>query len=174
VITDVAKNLVDWIKLSPRYLLLICILTGFVAFAPPTWLSIFWITGLVSSYRPWFGLAFLLSAALLASSALIATCEWLKGKYRERATRKYRHRRLRQLTEDEKAILRGYVEGQTKTQYLAMSNGTVGQFVAEKILFRASSLGSVADYFPYNIQPWAWKYLNEHPELLDPSENSNV
>jgi hypothetical protein len=76
---------------------------------------------------------------------------------------------LPQLTEDEKAILRGYIEGQTRTQYLAMSNGTVGQFVVEKILFRASSLGSVADYFPYNIQPWAWDYLNNHPEVLEPT-----
>jgi hypothetical protein len=169
MVTDTAKSFVDWIKLSPRYLLPICIFTGFVVFAPPNVLSIFGITGIVESYRAYFGLAFLLSAALLASSALIATCEWLKGKYRERVTRKYRRRRLRQLTEDEKAILRGYIEGQTRTQYLAMSNGTVGQFVVEKILFRASSLGSVADYFPYNIQPGAWEYLNDHPEVLEPA-----
>jgi hypothetical protein len=81
MVTDAAKSFVDWIKLSPRYLLPICIFTGFVVFAPPNVLSIFGIMGLVESYRAYFGLAFLLSATLLASSALIATCMWLKGKY---------------------------------------------------------------------------------------------
>jgi len=167
--TDTAKNLIEAIKLSPRYLLPIWIFTGFVVFAPKELLSIFGLTDIVSSYRPYFGLAFLLSGALLVSSACIAFYEWLKRKHRERVTRTFRHQRLRQLTEDEKAILRGYIEGQTRTQVLSMSDGTVGQFVVEKILFRASSLGSVADYFPYNIQPWAWEYLNEHPELLEPA-----
>jgi hypothetical protein len=169
MVTDTAKTFVDWIKLSPRYLLPICIFTGFVVFAPPNVLSIFGLTGFVSTYRAYFGSAFLLSAALVVSSVCIAFYEWLKRKHRERVTREHRHQRLRQLTEDEKAILRGYIEGQRRTQILSMSDGTVGQFVVEKILFRASKLGSVADYFPYNIQPWAWEYLNKHPELLEPA-----
>ena len=167
---DTAKSFVDWVKLSPRYLLPICIFTGFVVFAPPNVLSFFGLTEFVSTYRAYFGSAFLLSAALVASSACIAFYGWLKRKHRERATREYRHRRLRQLTEDEKAILRGYIEDQTRTQNLSMSDGRVGQLVREKILIRSSSLGTFADFFAFNIQPWAWEYLNEHPELLNLSE----
>ena len=38
--------------------------------------------------------------------------------------------------------------------------------VAERILFRASSLGQSFDYFAYNIQLWVGEYLNKHPKLL--------
>lgn len=37
----------------------------------------------------------------------------------------------------------------------------------EKIIYRASSLSSYYTNFPYNIQPWAWEYLNQHPDLLE-------
>jgi len=169
MVTDIAKNLVDWIKLSPRYLLPICIFAGFVVFAPPQVLSIFGLIDMVSRYRPWFGLAFLLSAALLASSAVFAFYEFMKKKRLEEAVRKHRRLRLHQLTEDEKELLRGYIHNQTRTQYLSMSDGRVGQLQTEKIIFRASNLGDYLDGFAYNIQPWAWEYLNDHPEVLDPT-----
>jgi hypothetical protein len=48
-------RLVEWIKLSPRYLLPLSLFTGFVLFAPQRWLAVFGIARLVSDYRPWFG-----------------------------------------------------------------------------------------------------------------------
>jgi len=167
--TDTAKNLIEAIKLSPRYLLPIWIFTGIVVFAPKGVLSIFGLTDIVSSYRPYFGLAFLLSGALLASSACIAFYHWTRARRRERRVRRYQHQRLNNLTEDEKELLRGFIHNQTRTQYLSMSDGRVGQLQTEKILFRASNLGQYMDFFAYNIQPWAWDYLNKHPELLEPT-----
>jgi hypothetical protein len=167
--TSLAKSIMEAIKLSPRYLLPICIFTGFLVFAPKDVLSIFGLTGIVSSYRPYFGLVFLGSVSLLASSAFIVLYEFIKAKRRQRAVREYRRQRLHHLTEDEKELLRGFIEGQTRTQYLSMADGRVGQLGTEKILFRASSLGEYVDAFAYNIQPWAWEYLNKHPELLEPA-----
>ena len=37
---------------------------------------------------------------------------------------------------------------------------------AERVLLCASSLGPSFDHFAYNIQPWAWEYLNKNPKLL--------
>jgi hypothetical protein len=48
----VAGRLVEWIKLSPRYLLPISLFTGFVLFASKSLLVVFGIAGLVSDYRP--------------------------------------------------------------------------------------------------------------------------
>ena len=47
-----------------------------------------------------------------------------------------------------------------------MADGVVGGLEGERVLYRASSLGCSVDYFAYNIQPWAWEYLNEHRKLL--------
>jgi transposase len=42
------SRLVEWIKLSPRYLLPLLLFTGFVLFAPHTWLAIFVLDNLSS------------------------------------------------------------------------------------------------------------------------------
>ncbi len=42
-------RLVEWIKPSPRYLLPLSLLTGFLLFAPAKWLSVFGLIGLAES-----------------------------------------------------------------------------------------------------------------------------
>jgi hypothetical protein len=49
---------------------------------------------------------------------------------------------------------------------MPFQNGTVNALQKERIIIRGSSLGSITG-FDYIIQPWAWEYLNKHPELLD-------
>jgi hypothetical protein len=39
----------------------------------------------------------------------------------------------------------------------------------KKVIFRASNIGDL-DEWAYNIQPWAWEYLNDHPELFTLNE----
>jgi hypothetical protein len=150
----------------PEYLLPLSLFTGFVLFATQRWLSVFGIAGLVSDYRPWFGMAFLLSTALLLSAAIMAVWGVVKRKRAESKFLPERQERLHHLSEPEKKLLRGYVEGKTRTQYHPMSDGVVGGLEAERVLFRASSLGQSFDHFAYNIQPWAWEYLNKNPKLL--------
>jgi transposase len=164
------SKLVDWIKLSPRYLLPIVLVTGFLLFASKDTLEIFGLAGLVSDYRSWLGLVFLLFAFLLVSAAITSglslAYRWIKQKRKNAAFLRRGRERLRHLSEPEKEILRRYIEGQTRTQYLAMSDGVVNGLVHEGILYRASTLSSFLDHFAYNIQPWAWDYLNDHPKLL--------
>jgi hypothetical protein len=172
MISAALKNLVEAIKLSPRYLLPICLLSAFLVFAPPQVLSIFGLGDIVSRYRPWFGLAFLLSAALLASSATIAFRQRLKERRLGKNVLRYQRYRLHHLTEGEKQILRGFIEGQTRTQQLPIWDGRMRQFEIEQIIFRASELSQhPGTHFAYNIEPWAWDYLNKHPELLSGPES---
>ncbi len=159
-------KLVEWIKLSPRHLVPLSLFTGFILFAPQRWLAIFGVVGFVSDYRPWFGVAFLLSTALLISAAIVAGYGWAKQKREKVALLRSKRERLHHLSEAEKEILRGYIEEGTRTQHHSMSDGVVCGLQAECILFRASSLSCGWDVFAYNLQPWAWDYLNKHPKLL--------
>jgi hypothetical protein len=159
-------RLVEWIKLSPRHLVPLSLFTGFILFAPETWLSVFGLVGFVSQWRPYFGAVFLLSTALLLGAAVLSAWEMVKHKRTEATFLRSRRERLHHLSEPEKEILRGYIEGQTRTQYLSMADGVAGGLVAERIIYRASSLGQSSDYFAYNIQPWAWEYLNKHRKVL--------
>jgi Super-infection exclusion protein B len=159
-------RLVEWIKLSPGHLVPLSLFTGFLLFAPERWLAVFGLVGFVSQWRPYFGAVFLLSTALLLGAALVSAWGMVKQKRTEAAFLRGRWERLHHLSEPEKEILRGYIEAQTRTQYLSMADGVVGGLGAERIIYRASSLGQSFDYFAYNIHPWAWEYLNAHPKLL--------
>jgi len=55
--------------------------------------------------------------------------------------------------------------GQTKTQYLDLENGVVRGLELDIVIYKASNIGQI-NTWAYNIQPWAWDYLNEHPESL--------
>ena len=171
-VVDLSKYL-DWIKLSPRYLLPIALFTGFVLFAPPEWLATFGLTTVVEGYRWIFGLAFLLSAVLLVSSGLVEVLTFASRSILDRRLLRQRRRRLHQLSGSEKEVLLGYIEYRTRTRYLPPTSGEVGGLVAENILFQSSNLGDI-DAFAYNIKPWAWDYLNAHPELLDVSQEQQA
>jgi hypothetical protein len=93
------------------------------------------------------------------------------GKYNDYRLLRAGKKRLHRLTIEEKQILRGYVEGQTRSMNLNVSSGIVNGLVGESIIYRASNLSNpMAGFmaFSYNIQPWAWDYLNKHRDLLRP------
>lgn len=75
-------------------------------------------------------------------------------------------RLLRNLTDDEKAVLRKYMDQNVRTQHLSFSDGVANGLEAKKIIYRASSLGSHMAFFAYNIQDGAFEILAKHPEYL--------
>ena len=42
----------------------------------------------------------------------------------------------------------------------------VGGLEAAKIIYKSATVGTVFDGWDYNLQTWAWDYLNEHPQLV--------
>ncbi|MBI3319988.1 MAG: superinfection exclusion B family protein [Candidatus Omnitrophica bacterium] len=62
--------------------------------------------------------------------------------------------------------MRRYVEGKTRTQYFQIEDGVIQGLVAVDVLYRSAQVGHLLSGFAYNIQPWAWEYLNRHPDLL--------
>lgn len=161
---DISK-LSEWLKLSPRYLLPISLVTGFVLFASANILDTFGLTPFVRQYRPYLGTVFLLSTVLLLVDWSIKSYEWTRKRYRQSSELGRGQRRLHKLTDPEKRILNGYIGSKTRSQYLSIESGIVNGLEAEGIIYRASTVGRLTDW-AYNIQPWAWEYLNKHPELL--------
>lgn len=164
---DVAKY-VEWIKLSPRYLLPIVLFTGFILFVPSDALEVFGLATLRKEFAWLFGIFCLASSALLISSGLVFVCEWLYGLWESRSAEKELAQIIRNLSDQEKDVLRQYIEENITTLYFSFNNGVVGGLVAKNILFRSADVGY--GKFPYNVQPWAWEMLKEYPELLDSND----
>jgi len=159
-------NLIDWFKLSPSRFFAITVITAVLLFAPPTFLETLGVSTFVSQYRPILGVICLISGVLFfvhpISQIATALSDIGTDKLAARTNRKW----LRTLTKDEKAILCRYVTQGTQSQMLDPESGITNGLVAKGIIYRAANIGRLGYGFAYNIQPWAWDYLNDHPELL--------
>jgi hypothetical protein len=71
------------------------------------------------------------------------------------------------LSEPEKRVLCQFLHNETTTRDLPISDGVVGGLVAKGILFHSSNFADHHLGSAHNVQPWAWEYLNSHPNLLE-------
>lgn len=156
----------DWLKLPTKTLAALCIVCGVLLFSGEVFLSTIGLAELVQRYRGYIGGLFLLTLALVIVNTIAATWSF----FRPWAVQAYwvwqGKKRLKALTPDEKEILRYYIDNQTRSQNLDIKSGTVSNLQRDKIIVRGSNLGTYFG-FDYVIQPWAWDYLNRHPELLE-------
>ncbi len=75
---------------------------------------------------------------------------------------------LKQLTNDEKEILKFYLTENKRTQYIPMSNGVINGLCSKNLVYCSSNIGTPGSYnFPYNIQDIAFNILKIHPEYLE-------
>src|SRR6266508_3227722 len=128
----------DALKLSPKYLVPISVATGFLLFATTDVLN-----KLTTKYTAWIGGIFLGSTTLLLSHAVIAALSWVKNKIGSSFAIRNSRKRLHSLTLEEKEILRGFILGQTKTQYLDLENGVVRGLEMGIVIYRSSNIGQI-------------------------------
>jgi len=160
------SNLIEWFKTTPRYLFAATLVSGTALFLPNDMVNELGLTALRNLYRPWLGGVFLVAGGLLAAHGLTAITIWLRKEITFRLDLRRAKQRLHDLTPDEKKLLAKYLINNTRTQIFPYSDGVVSELEALVIIRRASDLGTLLDGFPYNIQPWAWKHLRKHPELV--------
>jgi hypothetical protein len=160
------SSALSWIKLSPKYLIAITFATGIVLFSPEKFVTDLGMTEISELYKPWIGFSFLLSASLLAANVSFLIITKIRNKIVWEKNLSKHQGYLHALTPEERNILRRYIGLATKTQDLSIESGVVQGLVANKIIYRAASMGDLYSGWAYNIQPWAWEYLNQNLELL--------
>jgi len=158
------KPLFELLKQPLRYSVAIGIVVAVVLFAPDSIVNKLGMLKYRDEGKPDFGAVLLLCVALTIASGIGAAGSKIND-YRFLRARK---KRLHRLSVEEKQILRAYIEGQTRSLMLDIASGVVNGLEQETIIYRSSSLGHLMSGFAYNIQPWAWDYLNKHRDLLGP------
>ncbi len=170
---DLSK-LVEWVKLSPKYMLPISLVCGLLLIASESLLAKFGLKEFVVTFRPWIGVIFLMSASLIVVDVIYRFGAWLKSGILNLNSRRSRLERLKSLTPEEKQILLGFVLRDTRTQSFSINNGVVIGLEVDGIIYRASNVGHLYGRWPFNIQPWAWKILKErYRELFSEKEINN-
>lgn len=168
---DFAKFL-KLLQVPIKYIIGAFIISATFVFAPDRFLAALGAIQYRQKGKSYFGLLFLILAAMIIARIAGYAIDKTEGYFFFRT----RKQRLTLLTVEEKNILRGYIEGKTRTLYLDVRSGIVKGLVHDAIIYRASSVNT-AEYgfmaFAHNIQPWAWKYLNEHRELLSTHDDTH-
>jgi hypothetical protein len=84
-----------------------------------------------------------------------------------------RKRRLNNLAFDQKEVLKHFILNSKTTQAFSRSHLAIAKELAKsKILVESAAIDGPHPYFV--IDPWAFAYLSEHPELAGlPSKKSN-
>jgi Super-infection exclusion protein B len=161
---DITK-LVEFIKLPMTYIFGFALISGTLLFANESILIHLGIKEFVQKYKMWIGLSFIVSLGLLIPNVLLNIWRNVQRGIKHRRIIRLRKEKLRNLTPEEKIILSKYFKDNTKTCYFSITDGRIRELEFYKIIYRASNVGWGGS-FAYNIQPWAWDYLKEHPELL--------
>lgn len=161
------SKILEFIKLSPKYLLPISLVTGFLLLGKEEYTQKLGLDAFTSSYKHWIGIIFLLSSALFICDIVYKIWYLTFRKFKNWRFINYGQKRLANLTNEEKEILRGFIFQQTRTQKLSVMSGVVKSLEHENIIYQSSNLGRLFEGFAYNIQPWAWEYLNKNKELLE-------
>lgn len=156
-----------WLKLPQRVLWALVIVAGLVLWGPSWFVSGLGLEQFITAYRMYLGVVFLLFLA----ATLPTPVHWLASKgwsrLQDMRHRKVRQARLHDLSEDEKNVLRHYIEKRTRTQTLDYTDGVTSALESAGIIYRASNMAQQYTDFAYNIQPWALEYLRKHAEVLN-------
>ncbi|MBE0449071.1 MAG: superinfection exclusion B family protein [Actinobacteria bacterium] len=168
---ELAKSSFELLKLAPRYLISVALISGALLFFSESWLERIGLDSFAKDNRQWLGLTFLV-CIILWGVAVISDCwGWLSNKIFQRKVEKHIIRRLNSLTEDEKQILRYYIAMNTRANMLKVDDGVVQGLVADRIIYRSASMGNILEGFAHNITDLVWDYIHENPKILQGTTN---
>lgn len=157
----------EWFKLSNTNLLAIVMGCSILLFASDNFLKKLGLFNIRNSYKIFIAIFLLISISILAARWCNAVLKWIQQRITWRRNLKRSQKRLHNLTAKEKEILRGYILNNTRTQDLLVQDGVVQGLVSENIIYRSANSGTMMGGFAFNIQPWAWSYLQANTKLLD-------
>lgn len=161
---------IQWIKLPRATLWGLLVACALMLWGPPSFVIALGLAEFIQAYRMYLGAAFLFFAVATVPNLIYLIFVRSLESINERRDQKYRIARLSELSSQEKTLLMRYLANGTKTVVFNIADGVAQGLADQEIIYRPSIVSQGGPWFAYNIQPWARRYLLEHPELLDISE----
>ena len=162
-ISEALKILND---IAVKPLLAVVMASGLLILAPTSIVAKLGMGQFVTGYRPWLGLALVVSCAYLLAHAFYFLARQSYALFESRMIQKARVEYLQRLTPDEKGRLAPYIKDQRASVVYQITDGVVQGLVAKGILFRSSNIGHGSG-ISFNIQPWARIEIEKNSALLD-------
>ena len=163
---ELAKTLLEFLKLTPRYLIAIAIIAALFLFPSDRFLGALGVQQFAQDNRTWIAITFLVSGVLFTVDAVTRIIQCIRKRHAAGELLKKQLKRLNSLTEDEKKILRYYIANETRTNVLCISDGVVNGLVSAGIISQAHTWSVEDDRFAYNISDFSLEHLQKNKGLL--------
>jgi hypothetical protein len=161
-------EITSFLKLEAWTLCSVAITCGVLIFNPFNILNTIGIADSIQNYKTFIGIGFILSTSLVFVGTVKKLIVLFNKQLANRRTQKLATQRLHSLTNEEKEILARYISGQVRSLRLKCG-GVVIDLCKVGILYRSSDIGSQVPggiITDFNIEPWAWDYLNNKKHLI--------
>lgn len=171
---DPVKYLLSVLKFAPHVFFGLAVASGIALFAGPSFTAALGIDPLLREDRVWVGVTFLVSVSVFVSATGAHLLHLLGPPLLDRWNERQWRKELGVLSPPEKQVLAEYLRENTTTRAQPISDGVVGGLVGKGILYRSSNVGHRgSSSFDFNLQPWAWRHLRKHPELVQAPPGAN-
>lgn len=168
--SGVKINVIDFLKLAPKYFLPLLIFSGIIIFIPYGWLEFLHLDVVVVEYKWIFSLIFIFALSMFGAGLLLKFYDSLTKRINKRKAYKNMKNKLKNLSETQRRILLNFVEENAKSVPLPIDSGEVNELVNCSIIYRASSIstdvGEHEYYFDYCLQPLAEKVIKKNIKIL--------
>lgn len=167
---ELIPKIKDWVNLGVVPIIGLLIFSSLLIFLPESVIQNIGLKALSEEYKIHIGLVFIFSIAFLVAYSLNGLWRVFLGTWlHEQASLYFLKKEATDLTNEEKLLLKSFLENKTRSMNLSLKNGVVLGLEKRRFIIRSGNLGTdiASMSFPYAIQPWAWEYLNKHPELLE-------
>jgi hypothetical protein len=161
----IASWLLKAYKESPRFMVVLCVLSAALLFIPACALAWFSLDNFAVANRSWISLVFFFSLLVVISYPVTSLWSWMIFEIRGWWSTREGLKRLHALDDKEKEILGLYISCNVRTQYFQLDNGTVADLRLRGILLCPMRIVPM-HRAPMVLADWAWNYLREHPDLL--------
>ena len=169
---DIFNNLIKFFKIETKYIVTIFCLTTFLLFAPELWINKIGIKTFINNYKSIIGIFFL-------TSIFLTVTRFLGYFYRifieKRKIEKFKislEILIKELNQDEKFILKHFIEQKVCSLYLNSLDGCVSSLESKSIIYRTSNItfysGGMGNSlsFPYSLDSDIENTLKKNPNLL--------
>ncbi len=162
---DWSKNVLNWIKLKPKYLMGPGITCLIVVGLPKAWREYLGYSDLINPYRGWGSLA---GIALCVYGTILLITDikpWIVARWVNWRIKRQAPKKLRELAKDEKRYLAEYIKNDASSLNFLISNGIINALIKKGVIYRGALFSVEDDIFAYNVRTWVLKALDKYPDL---------
>lgn len=149
----------------------ISLASGILLFSPKIFLEKLFMENFIEENGFIIGIVFIVSVSILIVNLFFSTAKSIKNAKARKNFYAKAGKRLRSLTDYQKAIIYLLYIQDNRTFELPLNDGAVRELEQNKMVGKAATQYMVANLinpgFPYLLQPWVVNELNNTPELLD-------